>query len=208
MALSDRTRAASPPGAPAGPDASGPAAPAAARSEASLFAARSEASLFGRRDLLTRGGLVALSAALLGGAGIALRTLWPRAGKARALTLEAGRPEEYQVGQLSARLLAEHQLWVLRTPEGFVALSAVCTHLGCKLRHVPGVEQFRCMCHGSYFSGDGDVVRGPATRPMERVHIRLTPGGELRVDPGVRYRKERGEWSLPGALAPYPGRRG
>jgi hypothetical protein len=62
------------------------------------------------------------------------------------------------------------------------------------------------MCHGSAFSGEGDVLRGPATRPMERVAIRRGRDGELRVDPGLRYRKERGEWALPGAFVRYPTR--
>jgi hypothetical protein len=59
------------------------------------------------------------------------------------------------------------------------------------------------MCHGSAFSPQGDVLRGPAPRPLERVYIALARDGELRVDPAVRYRRERGEWSLPGAFVAY-----
>jgi len=164
------------------------------------------ATLFGRRDAITRGGLYALGAAVLASIFIVLRNLWPRAGKAAGLLVPAGRPEEYAVGQVSERLLALHDLWVLRTEEGFHAFSVRCTHLGCRLRWVRGEDQFRCMCHGSFFSRDGEVVRGPASRPMERVFLALGPDGILRADPGVRYRRERGEWALPGAFVPYPAR--
>ncbi len=165
-------------------------------------------SLFGRRrDLLTRGGLWALSAATVGGLGLSLRTLWPRSGKTDSHTVAAGRPEDYQVGQVSERLLQESQVWVVRVPGGFIAYSALCTHLGCKLRYLHNEQQFRCRCHGSVFSKEGSVLGGPATRPMERVYIALTRAGELRVDPTVRYREERGEWERPGAFAALPHRR-
>jgi cytochrome b6-f complex iron-sulfur subunit len=164
-------------------------------------------SLFGRRDLLTRGGLAALAAAALGGLGLGVRTLWPRSGKTDSHTIAAGRPEDYLVGQVNQRLLQEHQVWVTRVSGGFIAYSALCTHLGCRLRYVKSVEQFRCMCHGSVFSKDGAVLGGPATRPMERVYLALSRAGELRVDPAVRYREERGEWARPGAFVAFPRRR-
>jgi cytochrome b6-f complex iron-sulfur subunit len=167
-----------------------------------------DATLFGRRDFLARGSLVCLSAAAVAGAALGLRALWPRAGAATALYVPAGRPEEYAVGQVSERLLAEHQLWVVRDAAGFYAFSARCTHLGCKLRYAPSAGEYRCMCHGSFFSADGDVQRGPAARAMERLLITLTRDGALRVDPSVRYRKERGEWDRPGAFVSYAAPRG
>jgi len=159
--------------------------------------------LFGRRDFLTRVGLLALAAGTLGSLALGLRSLWPRPGRRRALTVPAGRPEEHAVGQASERLLADHEVWVVRSPEGFFALAASCTHLGCRLRHQAATGEFRCMCHGSIFSPRGEVLRGPAARSMERVAIRLGDDGELRVDPEVHYRQERGEWALPGAFVTY-----
>jgi Rieske Fe-S protein len=166
------------------------------------------ATLFGRRDFLTRGGLLALTGTALASALVGLRNLWPREGKAAGLLVPAGRPEDYAIGQVSERLLAEHDLWVLRTRDGFHAFSARCTHLGCRLRWARVGAEFRCMCHGSFFSLEGDVLRGPASRPLERVYLALGRDGVLRADPGVRYRRERGEWSLPGAFVPYRERGG
>lgn len=165
-----------------------------------------ESSLFGRRDVLSRTGLLALAVAGLGTLAVGLRSLLPRASRG-GLRVRAGRPDEYAVGQVSARLVQDHDVWLVRTAQGFAAYSALCTHLGCRLRYQAAAREFRCMCHGSSFSGEGEVQGGPAARPMERVAIRLDTDGELRVDPAVRYRKERGEWALPGAFAPCRSRR-
>lgn len=164
-----------------------------------------QVKLWGRRDFLSRTTLWGVGAALLGGALMGLRTLWPRAGRASALRLEAGRPEDFRVGQVSSRLLREHWVFVVRDEEGFYALSARCTHLGCRLKHDSRSKRFHCNCHGSIFSPEGAVLRGPASRHLERVYITLT-GGRLVVDPGVRYRRERGEWASPGAFVPFSDR--
>jgi cytochrome b6-f complex iron-sulfur subunit len=43
----------------------------------------------------------------------------------------------------------------------FVALSKICTHEGCETSVTN--NRFECPCHGSIFSADGSVVRGPST---------------------------------------------
>jgi cytochrome b6-f complex iron-sulfur subunit len=49
-----------------------------------------------------------------------------------------------------------------------------CTHLGCTFPWNPLDQQFQCPCHGSRYSPDGAVVRGPADRPLKltRVEVR------------------------------------
>jgi len=165
--------------------------------------AREVGRLLGRRDFLSRGTLWSLGAALIGGTLVGLRTLWPRSGKASALRFDAGRPQDYAVGQVYSGLLREHWVWVVRDGAGFYALSARCTHLGCRLRHDTRLGQLHCNCHGSTFSLEGAVLRGPAARYLERVFITLTREGRLVVDPEVRYRREHGEWRQPGAFVAY-----
>jgi cytochrome b6-f complex iron-sulfur subunit len=57
---------------------------------------------------------------------------------------------------------------VIRTGDtAVVALSDVCTHDRCTMDYDAGADQLTCPCHGSVFSLDGRVVRGPANRAVK-----------------------------------------
>jgi cytochrome b6-f complex iron-sulfur subunit len=47
-----------------------------------------------------------------------------------------------------------------------VALSAICTHAGCENLYTASSMTFDCPCHGSKFSLTGQVINGPARRPL------------------------------------------
>ena len=53
------------------------------------------------------------------------------------------------------------------SPGNFIALSAVCTHLGCVVAWQDQAEEFLCPCHGGRFSADGKVLGGPPPKPLE-----------------------------------------
>lgn len=55
-------------------------------------------------------------------------------------------------------------------------LNAVCTHLGCVVPWSAPNKKFMCPCHGSQYSPDGAVVRGPAPLPLALAHCETTDG--------------------------------
>ena len=56
---------------------------------------------------------------------------------------------------------------------GIVAVSSICTHRGCEVRPMP--HSLQCPCHGSEYDELGEVLEGPATRPLKRYEVIETP---------------------------------
>ncbi|MFC9847972.1 FAD-dependent oxidoreductase [Streptomyces sp. NPDC060223] len=65
-----------------------------------------------------------------------------------------------------------HRCAVHRDTDGQLhAVDARCTHLGCLVAFNRAEGAWECPCHGSRFSSDGEILQGPATRPLERRDI-------------------------------------
>ena len=78
----------------------------------------------------------------------------------------------------------ELPLYVLRGDDGgYAAVSPICTHLGCVV-DVEG-RSLVCPCHGSTYTRTGEVVRGPAERPLRRYPLRVEADGALVIDVGA-----------------------
>jgi nitrite reductase/ring-hydroxylating ferredoxin subunit len=114
---------------------------------------------------------------------------------------KVGLPEDYAAGQVDARYIAEHGVWIVRHEyEGrpqIYALRAVCTHLGCTPNWLETEQKFKCPCHGSGFYKDGINFEGPAPRPLERYAIHIAADGQLEVDKSKKYQEELGQWLSP-----------
>ena len=74
--------------------------------------------------------------------------------------------------------------WIVNTTEvsayvytdngrDFVAMSNICTHLGCRVRWIAEDEIFFCPCHNAVFDQEGEVVTGPPPRPLDRYEIKV-----------------------------------
>ncbi len=58
------------------------------------------------------------------------------------------------------------------TAGNFAAFSTVCTHQGCNVNTISG-GTINCPCHGSKFTLDGSVAKGPASSPLEERNVQV-----------------------------------
>jgi cytochrome b6-f complex iron-sulfur subunit len=133
-----------------------------------------------RRDFFNQIGAGALGIAGLGAAVVTYRYLSPNVLFEPPTTFRAGNPDLYPVN--SVTYIQDQQVYIVRSNDGFYAVSAVCTHLGCITQWKPEVNQIACPCHGSKFKSDGSKIEGPAPRPLPHYSLTLAPNGELVVD--------------------------
>jgi Rieske Fe-S protein len=94
---------------------------------------------------------------------------------ARKREFDLGPPSKY--AEDSRTLLPDVPALLVRSKAGFVALSLVCTHLGCTVDESP--DGFTCPCHGSRYDRQGEVLRGPAGRALRRLPIETDADGNL-----------------------------
>lgn len=99
---------------------------------------------------------------------------------------KAGHPEEYTVGIVSTKWLNEQRVWLVRSERGLYAFLAICRHLGCTPRWVTDERLFKCPCHGSDYDIEGNVVGGPAPKPLWRLGVSLAPDGQVVVDKSIK----------------------
>ncbi len=131
-----------------------------------------------RRDFLTQLSFSAIIAAAGSAVGMFARFLTPNVVTPNAGPVEIGAPQEYGVGTLT--YVEAARAYIGRDQRGFYALAAICTHLGCTPR-LEG-KQFVCPCHGSRFAFNGEVLSGPARRPLDRIMVGPANGGKLFID--------------------------
>ncbi|HTC34734.1 MAG TPA: ubiquinol-cytochrome c reductase iron-sulfur subunit [Bryobacteraceae bacterium] len=73
--------------------------------------------------------------------------------------------------------------WVVKKPNNdVVAFTPQCTHLGCAYHWDDPSHTFMCPCHNSVFSVDGQVLSGPAPRPLDRYMTKID-AGKLEIGP-------------------------
>jgi cytochrome b6-f complex iron-sulfur subunit len=138
----------------------------------------------GRRNFLITVGSGAVGLAAAGSLAGTYQYLIPNALLEPAVTFKAGSSKEYPEG-VDSRWLNKQRVFMVRREKSLYALVGICTHLGCIPPWKAGEGLFHCPCHGSEFSIEGDVLRGPAREPLYRAPIETTPGGIVRVGTGL-----------------------
>ncbi|MCE7985294.1 MAG: ubiquinol-cytochrome c reductase iron-sulfur subunit [Caldilinea sp. CFX5] len=133
-----------------------------------------------RREFLLYTWGAALTLLSLEGLGVSYLFLAPRfragefggkfpIGEAPTLPATTDAPQANSAGKF----------WLINTPDGPKALYMVCTHLGCLYKWEAQANYFRCPCHGSTFSREGDYICGPAPRSLDQFVIEIVQNEQI-----------------------------
>lgn len=94
----------------------------------------------------------------------------------------AGRVDEFKPGTVSH--VPKGRFYISRLEDGSIlALWQRCTHLGCSVPWREDEGQFHCPCHSSLFNKVGEVLGGPAPRPLDIFPLEIVEG-QINVDTG------------------------
>ena len=145
---------------------------------------KTETPKISRRQFLEKLGIYSFLVYLGGSTLATLRFMFPNVLYEPSTTFRAGYPDEYSAGSVSTRWMKEHRVWIVRSQEGIYALYGKCTHLGCTPNWFESERRFKCPCHGSNFNVEGDVIAGPAPKPLFRAQISLSEDGQILIDKG------------------------
>ena len=132
-----------------------------------------------RRNFLvwvTRGAVAAASALAVGQVA-RFFSFEPPGGAPAVVTI--GKPEAFGAGALT--YVPAARAYIGHDNDGLYAIDAVCTHLGCLVEQKPE-GGFACPCHGSQFAARGEVLNGPASRPLQRLALNQGSDGQVSVD--------------------------
>lgn len=101
----------------------------------------------------------------------------------------AGAVEEFQPGSVSH--ISKGRFYISRLEDGgILALWHRCTHLGCTVPWREDEGQFHCPCHSSLFNMKGEVLGGPAPRPLDLFPVEIVHG-EIIVDTSRPMERDR-----------------
>ncbi|MBI1822219.1 MAG: ubiquinol-cytochrome c reductase iron-sulfur subunit [Nitrospirae bacterium] len=92
--------------------------------------------------------------------------------------LEMNQPKELEVVRSVSsgwmKAASVRSIWAFRKPEGEVVVySPICTHLGCGYHWDDQKKKFLCPCHNSSFDLNGQVLGGPAPRPLDALPAKV-----------------------------------
>lgn len=112
--------------------------------------------------------------------GLRAENLYMPAKKPKVFTADLNS----ELRELNDSKIAENVV-VVRMKEGnepgsFIALSSKCTHRGCKVKFDKELNHFKCPCHKSEFGTDGEVVKGPAKKALQKYTVTIE-GNTLTV---------------------------
>jgi cytochrome b6-f complex iron-sulfur subunit len=102
-----------------------------------------------------------------------LRFLAPPGSEAKALKLIL-RKVDVPVGGAKNIVFNNTPVIIFNNKDkGYIALSKVCTHLGCIVEYNPEENILVCPCHAGIYDLEGNVRSGPPPKPLTKLPVRV-----------------------------------
>ncbi|MEK6681730.1 MAG: ubiquinol-cytochrome c reductase iron-sulfur subunit [Nitrospirota bacterium] len=136
-----------------------------------------------RRKFFLFFGWFGILSSLAGSAFGAVRFMFPNVLYEPSTTFKIGKPSDYPPNTVT--FVQDNRLFVVRGKdgiEGIRIISSICTHMGCTPKWVEAKNQWECPCHGSVFNIKGEVIAGPAPKPLPWYKTTVAPDGKIVVD--------------------------
>jgi cytochrome b6-f complex iron-sulfur subunit len=129
-----------------------------------------------------------------------LRFMFPNVLYEQDPRFVAGKRSDFpEVNKVYENYKQSQAVWIVRVLEDgqdrLVALSTVCTHLGCTPNWLDAERKFKCPCHGSGYYLTGVNFEGPTPRPLERFRVYVDATGNVVVDKSKKFRKDLQQWN-------------
>ena len=65
---------------------------------------------------------------------------------------------------------------IRKDAEKVLVLSNICTHLGCRVKWHPDLQEYVSPCHDGHFDMVGNVTSGPPPRPLDEYETKIEAG--------------------------------
>jgi cytochrome b6-f complex iron-sulfur subunit len=132
-----------------------------------------------------------LTAAGVGNLGL-VRFLFPNVSFEAPQEFRCAPPTKFARDTVDESWKESNAVWIVNVEDSIIAISTVCTHLGCTPNWLPAESKFKCPCHGSGYYMNGVNFEGPTPRPLERFRVYVGDDGNLWVDKNVKCQVEQG----------------
>ncbi|MFC1792603.1 ubiquinol-cytochrome c reductase iron-sulfur subunit [Planctomycetota bacterium] len=134
-----------------------------------------------RRDFI-ESGVIAIVASACGGCALFGSRKPDAVVQADEGVLRLDKPDsEFLLASVTSRLIQpkgtkEKILVVHRGGGKLSAVSAICTHKGCNVNYDMKLGRIVCPCHGSQYSLEGQIIKGPSELPLKQYNVETDDG--------------------------------